>query len=74
MKTHLCFILAHYMVYIGSRLGLEFSKESEQLILKEAHARWHKEGIFAWLSSEEDLQDEHYPNDGNGLPLVSGGG
>jgi hypothetical protein len=50
MQNHLCQILAHYVVYIGSRLHLPIANDADRFILEAAPKRWHKEGIFRWLT------------------------
>ena len=50
MQNHLCQILAHYVVYIGSRLNLPIANDADRFILEAAPKRWHKEGIFRWLT------------------------
>lgn len=56
MQSHLCQILAHYMVYIGSRLNLPIANDADRFILEAAPKRWHKEGIFRWLTASEHRQ------------------
>jgi hypothetical protein len=50
MQNHLCQILAHYVVYIGSKLNLPIANDADRFILEAAPKRWHKEGIFRWLT------------------------
>lgn len=56
MQSHLSQILAHYVVYIGSRLNLPIANDAERFILEAAPKRWHKEGIFRWLTASEHRQ------------------
>lgn len=56
MQSHLCQILAHYVVYIGSRLNLPIANDAERFILEAAPKRWHKERIFRWLTASEQRQ------------------
>jgi hypothetical protein len=46
MQNHLCQILAHYVVFLGSLLTLPIATHVEQFILEAAAARWYKEGNF----------------------------
>ena len=48
MQNHLCQILAHYIVYIGSKLSLPIASHTEKFIIEAATSRWHKEGVFLW--------------------------
>jgi hypothetical protein len=48
MQNHLCETLAHFVVFIGSKLGLAIRETAEQSILSRAHAHWRKEAIFHW--------------------------
>ncbi|KAH8748730.1 hypothetical protein F5882DRAFT_386889 [Hyaloscypha sp. PMI_1271] len=54
MRDHLCQILAHFIIYLGSRLDLQFDHRAEQLIIEGAAARWHKEGFFEWADLPAD--------------------
>jgi hypothetical protein len=54
MQSHLCQILAHFVVYLGSQLSLPIASHVEQFILEAAAARWHKEGNFEWLTTPGD--------------------
>jgi len=56
MQNHLCQILAHYVVYIGSRLHLPIANDADRFILEAAPKRWHKEGIFRWLTPPAHCQ------------------
>jgi hypothetical protein len=49
MQNHLCQILAHCLLYIGSRLNLPMANDADRFILEAAPKRWDKEGIFRWL-------------------------
>lgn len=51
MQNHLCQILAHYVIYLGSQLKLPIANGADQFILEAAPARWHKEGIFQWKTA-----------------------
>jgi hypothetical protein len=52
MQKHLCRTLAHYAIFIGSKLGLPFVGHVERFIIEAAHARWNREGRFSWLTKE----------------------
>jgi len=47
-QEFLCKILAHYLVFIASRLKLPISGSLAQHLLSAAHKKWHKEGFFSW--------------------------
>ena len=53
MQAHLCSILAHHVVCVGSLLKLPFAGHMEQLILEGANARWRKKGSFQWFERRE---------------------
>jgi hypothetical protein len=59
MQEHLCQFLAHYLVYIGSRLDLPMLRKSERIIVDTAHERWQKQGYFSWLLNNVDNEDNH---------------
>jgi hypothetical protein len=59
MQEHLCQFLAHYLVYIGSRLDLPILRNSERIIVDTAHHRWQKQGYFSWLLNNVDDEDNH---------------
>lgn len=46
--SHLCQILAHYLVYLGSCLKLSLASDLEQLLLETVPSRWNKRGKFEW--------------------------
>jgi hypothetical protein len=54
MRSHLCQILAHYVLFLGSQLKLPIPTDAEQFILKTAASRWNKEGLFQWKNPIED--------------------
>jgi hypothetical protein len=54
MREHLCQILAHYILYFSWRLNLPIPHDTEPFILKGALFRWHKKGLFQWMSAVED--------------------
>ncbi|KAK0111712.1 hypothetical protein ONS95_002055 [Cadophora gregata] len=51
MQNHLCQILAHYLIYIGSHLGLSLKSSMDRFILETALMRWHGEGRYEWKPS-----------------------
>jgi hypothetical protein len=53
MQDHLCQILAHYVVYLGSQLNLPIGGHVRQFILEAATSRWYKEGNFEWLNAKK---------------------
>lgn len=50
MQSHLCQILAHYLVYLGSQLGLLIQSGFQQFFLQAAPVRWLREGRYEWNS------------------------
>jgi hypothetical protein len=69
MQDHLCQILAHYLVYLGSQLSLPIATHVEQFILEAAAARWDKEGNFEWLTTPgEELEPSASPEVNVHLP------
>jgi hypothetical protein len=69
MQDHLCQILAHYVVYLGSQLTLPIATHVEQFILEAAAARWYKEGNFEWLTTPGDeLESKASPDVSTDLP------
>jgi len=44
MREFLCGILAHHFVLLGKSIGVEFGKDTEELILHHSLARWYKKG------------------------------
>jgi hypothetical protein len=48
MQGHLCTTLAHFIVFIGSKLGLPIHSNAERSLLNGAHVQWQKDGSFLW--------------------------
>ncbi|CZR64042.1 uncharacterized protein PAC_13939 [Phialocephala subalpina] len=48
VQYHLSQILAHYLLYLGSRLSLPLAKGVDQFLLEAIPSRWYKEGVFDW--------------------------
>jgi hypothetical protein len=40
MQEHLCRMLAHYVVYLGSKINLQIPGGTERRVLEAAHKRW----------------------------------
>ncbi|KAL2065243.1 hypothetical protein VTL71DRAFT_2912 [Oculimacula yallundae] len=59
MRSHLCQILAHYLVYVSSRLDLSLPSEMDHFILEGAKCRWDKEGQFRWKRAQSTIADVH---------------
>ncbi|KAH8732539.1 hypothetical protein GQ44DRAFT_755041 [Phaeosphaeriaceae sp. PMI808] len=68
MQNHLCQILAHYMIYLGSQLNRPITDDADQFILEEAPTRWYKEGAFLWK-----LENEEIVESGSGFEVEFGG-
>lgn len=67
MQNHLCQILAHYLIYLGSQLRLPIAAGTNQFILEAAPARWFKEGQFHWGTSfhyDSDSESDDELEDG----------
>jgi hypothetical protein len=50
MQKHLCRTLAHYVIYLGGKLGLPFVGNVERFIIEDAHAKWNRERLFSWVT------------------------
>lgn len=61
IQNHLCQILAHYLIFLGSQLGLPIKTGTDQFLLEAAPTRWYREGQFVWNS----------PNCGSSFPPTS---
>jgi hypothetical protein len=48
MKEHLCQMLAHHLVFVGSMLGIRMDTALEQRIIDNAVRRWDKAEQFVW--------------------------
>ncbi|KAH6853108.1 hypothetical protein B0I37DRAFT_358560 [Chaetomium sp. MPI-CAGE-AT-0009] len=48
MKEHLCQMLAHHLIFIGSMLGIKLETAVEQRIIDTAVNRWKKAEEFVW--------------------------
>jgi hypothetical protein len=48
MKEHLCQMLAHHLIFIGSMLGIRLDTALEQRIIDTAVTRWNKAEEFVW--------------------------
>jgi hypothetical protein len=59
MQKHLCQILVHHLVYISSKLHLPIDHGTEKLILEGAPKRWHKSGVFRWLTASHQEEKLH---------------
>jgi hypothetical protein len=48
MQNHLCKTLAHFVIFIGTKVGISIPVTSEQNLLDLAHNQWQKEKKFLW--------------------------
>lgn len=48
MKEHLCQMLAHHLIFVGSMLGIKLDTGLEQRIIETAVNRWNKAESFVW--------------------------
>lgn len=51
MKEHLCQMLAHHLIFVGSMLGIKLETGVEQRIIDTAVARWNKAEQFVWADA-----------------------
>ncbi|KAL2270717.1 hypothetical protein VTJ83DRAFT_88 [Remersonia thermophila] len=51
MKEHLCQMLAHHLIFVGSMLGIKLDTTMERRIIETAAARWNKAEEFAWADA-----------------------
>lgn len=52
MKEHLCQMLAHHLIFIGSMLGIKLETGLEQRIIDTAVKRWNKAESFVWADAD----------------------
>jgi len=48
MKQHLCEMLAHHLIFLGSMLGIKLETGVERRIIETAVQRWNKMEAFVW--------------------------
>lgn len=48
MKEHLCQMLAHHLIFVGSMLGIKLETAVERRIIDTAVSRWSKAEEFVW--------------------------
>lgn len=51
MKEHLCQMLAHHLIHVGSMLGIKLDTDLEQRIIDTAIRRWNKAELFVWANA-----------------------
>lgn len=51
MKEHLCQMLAHHLIFVGSMLGIKLETGVEQRIIDTAVSRWNKAEEFVWADA-----------------------
>ncbi|KAK4248995.1 hypothetical protein C7999DRAFT_39848 [Corynascus novoguineensis] len=77
MKEHLCQMLAHHLIFIGSMLGIKLETGVEQRIIETAVSRWNKAEEFVWVDmascgpEEETQQKEALSSETCELPELS---
>jgi hypothetical protein len=59
MRKFLCEILAHHLVLLGKSIGVEFDKDTEELVLHHSLARWYQEGTHGWITVSQKFSS-HY--------------
>jgi hypothetical protein len=60
MQNHLCKTLAHFVLFIGSKLGLSIHSTAEQTLLDGADSQWKKEASFVWAPLWNGPQRNYY--------------
>jgi len=58
MKEHLCQMLAHHLIFLGSMLGIKLETGLEQRIIETAVNRWNKMESFVWTSAMRTSQEK----------------
>jgi hypothetical protein len=84
MKEHLCQMLAHHLIFVGSMLGIKLETGVEQRIIDTAVSRWNKAEEFVWadavgsprglsgaVKNEENGGDPVQRERGLGSPMLS---
>ena len=79
MKQHLCQMLAHHLIFLGSTLGVKFGTGLEQQIIDTAVNRWNKVEVNMWadMLKNVDFSEEPAKNPGispdveSATPLVA---
>ncbi|KAK3335122.1 hypothetical protein B0T19DRAFT_436012 [Cercophora scortea] len=63
MKEHLCQMLAHHLIFLGSILGIKLETGLEQRIIDTAIRRWNKMETFIWADgiSQDPSQQQREP-------------
>jgi len=51
MKEHLCQMLAHHLIFLGSTLGIKLDTTMEQRIIDTASSRWNKMERYVWAEA-----------------------
>ena len=60
MKEHLCQMLAHHLIFVGSMLGIRLETGLEQRIIDTAVHQWNKAGTFVWGTATGPSQDSRF--------------
>lgn len=72
MKEHICQMLAHHLIFIGSTIGIKLDTAAEQSIIDGAIGRWRKTEMFGWARQQSAVNDvEHVEKTGRPLPAKS---
>ena len=62
MKEHLCQMLAHHMIFLGSTLGIKLDTGLEQRIIETAANRWNKMESWIWAAANTAQDTQHSPS------------
>ncbi len=60
MKEHLCQMLAHHLIFVGSMLGIKLDTGLEQRIIDTAVSRWNKAESFVWANAVDPGKDSRH--------------
>lgn len=76
MKEHLCQMLAHHLIFLGSTLGIKMETAVEQSIIDDAICRWNKLEPYVFAEALESESEDLRKTDDNARghtppPLVS---
>jgi hypothetical protein len=69
MKEHLCQMLAHHLIFLGSTLGIKLDTTMEQRIIDTAAARWNKMERYVWAETQPALPSPNPWQESRGSPF-----
>ncbi|KAK3382064.1 hypothetical protein B0T24DRAFT_509 [Lasiosphaeria ovina] len=73
MKEHLCQMLAHHLIFLGSLLGIRLETGLEQRLIDTAARRWNKMEAYAWADATglSENQELGYASSSGSCPIRS---